>query len=53
MKMGKAVPATGDITYSGQVWISNFDVNAADKEDVKFTATFVVYAPPVTQTETV
>lgn len=53
MKMGKAVPAAGDITYSGQVWISNFDVNAADKDDVKFSATFVVYAPPVTQTETV
>ena len=53
MKMGKAVPAAGDITYSGQVWISNFDVNAADKDDVKFTATFVVYAPPVAQTETV
>lgn len=53
MKMGKASPAAGDITYSGQVWISNFDVNADDKDDVKFTATFVVYAPPVTQTETV
>jgi hypothetical protein len=53
MKMGKATPAAGDITYSGQVWISNFDVNADDKDDVKFTATFVVYAPPVTQTETV
>lgn len=53
MKMGKATPATGDITYSGQVWISNFDVNADDKDDVKFSATFVVYAPPVTQTETV
>jgi hypothetical protein len=53
MKMGKATPAAGDITYSGQVWISNFDVNADDKDDVKFTATFVVYAPPVTQNETV
>ena len=52
MKMGKAVPVAGDITYSGTVWISNFDVNAADKDDVKFTATFVVYTPPVTQTET-
>jgi len=52
MKMGKATPAAGDITYSGQVWISNFDVNADDKDDVKFTATFVVYAPPVAQTET-
>jgi len=52
MKMGKATPTSGDITYSGQVWISNFDVNADDKDDVKFTATFVVYAPPVAQTET-
>jgi hypothetical protein len=51
MKMGKATPTSGDITYSGNVWISNFDVNADDKDDVKFTATFVVYAPPVTQTE--
>jgi hypothetical protein len=51
MKMGKATPASGDITYSGQVWISTFDVNADDKDDVKFSATFVVYAPPVTQTE--
>jgi len=51
MKMGKAVPTAGDITYSGQVWISNFDVNSDDKDDVKFSATFVVYAPPVTQTE--
>ena len=51
MKMGKATPTSGDITYSGSVWISNFDVNADDKDDVKFTATFVVYAPPVAQTE--
>lgn len=52
MKMGKASPASGDITYSGQVFISNFTVNAADKDDVKFTATFVVTTPPLTQTET-
>jgi len=51
MKMGKAVPAAGDITYSGTVFISNFDVTAADKEDVKFSATFVVALPPLTQTE--
>lgn len=53
MKMGKATPTAGDITYSGRVFISNFGVNAADKDDVKFTATFVVTAPPMTQTETV
>ena len=52
MKMGKAVPASGDITYSGSVFISAFDVNAADKDDVKFTATFTVALPPLTQTET-
>lgn len=52
IKMGKATPTAGDITYSGQVFISNFGVNAADKDDVKFTATFVVTTPPMTQTET-
>ena len=52
IKMGKASPSAGDITYSGTVFISNFGVNAADKDDVKFTATFVVTTPPMTQTET-
>lgn len=52
MKMGKAVPASGDIVYSGVVFISDFGVNADDKDDVKFTATFVVVTPPLTQTET-
>jgi len=51
MKMGKASPAAGDITYSGQVFISEFNVTADDKDDVKFTATFVVTTPPLTQTE--
>jgi len=55
IKMGKATPAVGDITYGGEgslVFISNFNVNAADKDDVKFTATFVVSVPPIAQTET-
>lgn len=52
MKMGKASPAAGDITYSGQVFISDFAVTADDADDVKFTATFVVTTPPLTQTET-
>jgi hypothetical protein len=51
MKMGKATPIAGDVYYSGQVFISDFEVNAADKDDVKFTATFVVTLPPLTQTE--
>ena len=52
MKMGKASPAAGDITYSGTVFISDFGVTADDADDVKFTATFVVTTPPLTQTET-
>jgi hypothetical protein len=54
IKMGKAVPTSGDVYYGGVgqlVFISNFNVNAADKDDVKFTATFVVSVPPITQTE--
>lgn len=53
MKMGKAVPTSGDIVYSATVFISDFDVKADDKELVKFSATFVVTVPPATQTETV
>ena len=55
IKMGKATPVAGDITYgdlTSLVFISNFNVNAADKDDVKFTATFVVSVPPIVQTET-
>ena len=52
MKMGKATPTSGDIVYSGQVFISDFAVQADDADDVKFTATFVVTLPPLTQTET-
>ena len=54
IKMGKATPTSGDVYYGGagqKVFISNFGVNAADKDDVKFTATFVVSVPPITQTE--
>jgi hypothetical protein len=55
IKMGKAVPTSGDVYYGGQststVFISNFDVNADDKDDVKFSATFVVCVPPIAQTE--
>lgn len=54
IKMGKASPSTGDVYYGGEttstVFISNFDVTAADKDDVKFSATFVVCVPPIAQT---
>jgi len=52
IKMGKATPTSGDITYSGSVFISDFGVTADDKDDVKFTATFVVSVPPIAQVET-
>jgi hypothetical protein len=54
IKMGKASPNVGDVYYGGDatstVFISNFDVTAADKDDVKFSATFVVCVPPIVQT---
>ena len=56
IKMGKATPTAGDITYGGAgslVFISDFGVQADDADDVKFTATFVVSVPPIAQTETV
>lgn len=53
MKMGKVAPASGDITYAANIFISDFDVKADDKDLVKFSATFVVTAPPATQTETI
>ena len=55
IKMGKATPTSGDITYGGAgslVFISDFGVQADDADDVKFTATFVVSVPPILQTET-
>jgi hypothetical protein len=56
IKMGKATPTAGDVTYGGVgslVFISDFGVQADDADDVKFTATFVVSVPPITQTTTV
>jgi hypothetical protein len=52
--MGKATPVAGDVYYGGAgslVFISDFGVTADDKDDVKFTATFVVSVPPIAQTE--
>jgi predicted secreted protein len=52
IKMGEATPVSGNVVYSGNVFISSFDVTAADKEDVKFSATLTVAVPPLTQTVT-
>jgi hypothetical protein len=55
IKMGRATPVAGDVYYGGTatslVFISDFGVTADDKDDVKFTATFVVSVPPIAQTE--
>ena len=56
IKMGPASPVSGSVTYGGTatdlVFISAWDLTAPDKEDVKFTATFEVVNPPLTQTRT-
>ena len=52
IKMGPSTPVAGNVVYSGTIFISSFDVTAADKEDVKFSATLTVAVPPLTQTVT-
>jgi predicted secreted protein len=52
IKMGESTPVSGNVVYSGNVFISSFDVTAADKDDVKFSATLTVAVPPLTQTVT-
>jgi hypothetical protein len=52
IKMGPTTPVSGNVVYSGTVFISAFDVTAADKDDVKFSATLTVAVPPLTQTVT-
>ena len=53
VKMGPAAPVTGDVVYSAQIFISDWDLKADDKDEAKFSATFTVSAPPATQTVTV
>lgn len=52
VKMGKATPTTGDVVYSAQIIISDWDLKADDKDDAKFSATFTVTVAPATQTVT-
>ena len=57
VKMGPTTPVIGNVTYGGSatdlVFISNWDLSAPDKEDCKFTATFEVVNPPLTQVRTI
>ena len=52
VKMGKATPTTGDVVYSAQIIITDWDLKADDKDNAKFSATFTVTVAPATQTIT-
>lgn len=46
----RAVEVAGDVSYAGNVFVSDLVINANDNELVSFTATLTVTAPPITQT---
>jgi hypothetical protein len=52
-KISKAVPVAGDITYTGDVFVSEFTESSADGELNNFTATLTVALPPMAQSVTV
>jgi predicted secreted protein len=47
---GKAIPTTGDASYSGDAFVTNLELTAADDELTKFTVTFRAAEPPFIQT---
>jgi hypothetical protein len=51
-KIAKAAPVAGDITYTGDVFVSEFTESSADGELNNFTATLTVALPPMTQSVT-
>ena len=51
-KFGPAVPVSGDIVYSGNIFITSLKLDAKDKDLMKFDAEFGVAAAPLTQTKT-
>lgn len=52
IKFGKATPTTGDAVYSGDAFITNLELVAADDELTTFSVTFRAAEPPFTQTIT-
>lgn len=48
-RFGKANPATGDIYYQGNVFITKFDIDAPWNAALKFNVTFRVALPPLSQ----
>lgn len=46
----RATEIAGDVSYAGNVFVSDLTISASDNELVTFTATLTVTAPPITQT---
>ena len=51
-KFGPAVPVSGDIVYSGNIFVTSLKLDAKDKDLMKFDAEFSVQNAPLTQTKT-
>lgn len=51
-KFGPASPVSGDIVYSGSIFVTSMKLDAKDKELMKFDAEFGVLNAPLTQTKT-
>lgn len=51
-RFGPANPVSGDIVYSGNIFVTSLSLDATDKDTMKFDAEFQVATPPLTQTKT-
>lgn len=48
-KIKRATEIAGDVSYQGDVFVSDLTINASDNELVTFTATLTVAVPPLIQ----
>lgn len=51
-RFGPANPVSGDIVYSGDIFVTSLSLSADDKDTMKFDAEFQVANAPLTQTKT-
>jgi hypothetical protein len=51
-KFGPAAPVSGDVVYTGSIFVTSMKLDAKDKDLMKFDAEFGVVFPPMTQTKT-
>jgi hypothetical protein len=51
-RFGPASPVSGDIVYSGNIFVTSLSLDATDKDLLKFDAEFQVQNAPLTQTKT-